>query len=48
VEKEEHSSIATGIAGWYSYSGNQSGSSSFLHESVFDGVMAWVVLLTEG
>ena len=28
VEKEEHSSIAVGIASWYSHSGNQSGSSS--------------------
>jgi hypothetical protein len=25
VEKEEHSSIAGGIANWYNYSGNQSG-----------------------
>jgi hypothetical protein len=28
VEKEEHSSIAGGIASWYNYSGNQSSSSS--------------------
>jgi hypothetical protein len=28
VEKEEHSSIAGGIASWYKYSGNQFGSSS--------------------
>ena len=28
MEKEEHSSIAGGIASWYNYSGNQSGSSS--------------------
>jgi hypothetical protein len=28
VEKEEHSSIAGGIANWYNHSGNQSGSSS--------------------
>ena len=28
VEKEEHSSIASGIASWYNHSGNQSGSSS--------------------
>ena len=28
VEKEEHSSIAGGIAGLYNHSGNQSGSSS--------------------
>jgi hypothetical protein len=28
VEKEEHSSIAGGIASWYNHSGNQSGSSS--------------------
>jgi hypothetical protein len=28
VEKEEHSSIAGGIANWYSHPGNQSGSSS--------------------
>jgi hypothetical protein len=27
VEKEEHSSIAGGIASWYSHSGNQFGSS---------------------
>ena len=28
VEKEEHSSIACGIANWYNHSGNQSGDSS--------------------
>jgi hypothetical protein len=28
VEKEEHSSIAGGIAIWYNHSGNQSGGSS--------------------
>jgi hypothetical protein len=28
VEKEEQSSIASGIAEWYNHSGNQSGSSS--------------------
>jgi hypothetical protein len=28
VEKEEHSSIAGGIASWYNHSGNQFGSSS--------------------
>jgi hypothetical protein len=28
VEKEEHSSIAGGIASWYNHFGNQSGSSS--------------------
>ena len=28
VEKEEHSSIFGGIAGWYNHSGNQSGHSS--------------------
>jgi hypothetical protein len=28
VEKDEHSSITGGIAGWYYHSGNQSGSSS--------------------
>jgi hypothetical protein len=28
VEKEEHSSIAGGIANWYNYSGNQSEVSS--------------------
>jgi hypothetical protein len=28
VEKEEHSSIAGGIAGWYNHCGNQFGSSS--------------------
>jgi hypothetical protein len=28
VEKEEHSSIAGGIANWYNHSGNQSGDSS--------------------
>jgi hypothetical protein len=28
VEKEEHSSIAGGIASWYNRSGNQSGGSS--------------------
>ena len=28
VEKEKHSSIASGIANWYSHSGNQSGGSS--------------------
>jgi hypothetical protein len=28
VEKEEHSSIAGGIAKWYNYSGYQSGCSS--------------------
>jgi hypothetical protein len=28
VEKEEHSSTVGGIASWYNYSGNQSGSSS--------------------
>jgi hypothetical protein len=28
VEKEEHSSIAGGIASWYHHSGNQFGSSS--------------------
>jgi hypothetical protein len=28
VEKEEHSSIAGGIASWYKHSGNQSGGSS--------------------
>jgi hypothetical protein len=28
VEKEEHSSIAVGIAGWYNHSGNQFGDSS--------------------
>jgi hypothetical protein len=28
VEKEEHSSIAGGIASWYNYSGNQFGGSS--------------------
>jgi hypothetical protein len=28
VEKEEHSSIAGGIANWYNHSGNQSGGSS--------------------
>jgi hypothetical protein len=27
VEKEEHSSIAGGIANWYNHSGNQSGGS---------------------
>jgi hypothetical protein len=27
VKKEEHSSIASGIASWYNRSGNQSGSS---------------------
>jgi hypothetical protein len=28
VEKEEHSSIAGGIASWYNHSGNQSGGPS--------------------
>jgi hypothetical protein len=28
MEKEEHSSIAFGIANWYNHSGNQSGDSS--------------------
>jgi hypothetical protein len=28
VEKEEHCSIAGGIANWYNHSGNQSGGSS--------------------
>jgi hypothetical protein len=28
VEKEEHSSIASGITNWYNHSGNQSGGSS--------------------
>jgi hypothetical protein len=28
VEKEEHSSIAGGIANWYNHFGNQSGGSS--------------------
>jgi hypothetical protein len=28
VEKEEHTFIACGIASWYNYSGNQSGSFS--------------------
>jgi hypothetical protein len=28
VEKDEHSSIAGGIASWYNHSGNQSGGSS--------------------
>jgi hypothetical protein len=28
VEKEEHSSIVSGIASWYNHSGNQSGGSS--------------------
>ena len=28
MEKEEHSSIAGGIASWYNHSGNQSGSCS--------------------
>ena len=28
VDKEEHSSIAGGIASWYNHSGNQFGSSS--------------------
>ena len=28
LEKEEHSSIAGGIANWYNHSGNQFGSSS--------------------
>jgi hypothetical protein len=28
VEKEEHSSIAEGIANWYNHSRNQSGGSS--------------------
>jgi hypothetical protein len=28
VEKEEHSSVAGGIANWYNYYGNQSESSS--------------------
>jgi hypothetical protein len=28
VEKEEHSSIASGFASWYNHSGNQSGSST--------------------
>jgi hypothetical protein len=28
VEKEEHSSIAGGIASWHNHSGNQSGGSS--------------------
>jgi hypothetical protein len=28
VEKEEHSSIAGGIANWYNHSGNQPGGSS--------------------
>jgi hypothetical protein len=28
VEKEEHTSIAGGIASWYNHSGNQSGGSS--------------------
>jgi hypothetical protein len=28
VEKEEHSSITSGIASWYNHSGNQSGGSS--------------------
>jgi hypothetical protein len=33
VEKEEHSSIAGGIASWYNHSGNQSGSSTLRHIS---------------
>jgi hypothetical protein len=37
VEKEEHSSIAGGIASWYNHSGNQSGSSS----------ENWTIVLTE-
>jgi hypothetical protein len=28
VKKEEHSSIAGGVANWYNHSGNQSGGSS--------------------
>jgi hypothetical protein len=28
VEKEEHSSIAAGIASWYNHSGNEFGGSS--------------------
>jgi hypothetical protein len=28
VEKEEHSSIAGGVASWYNHFGNQSGGSS--------------------
>ena len=28
VDKEEHSSIAVGIASWYNHSGSQSGGSS--------------------
>jgi hypothetical protein len=28
VEKEEHASIAAGMANWYNHSGNQSGCSS--------------------
>jgi hypothetical protein len=28
VEKEEHSSIAVGMANWYNHTGNKSGSSS--------------------
>ena len=28
VEKEEHSSIADGVASWYNHSGNQAGGSS--------------------
>jgi hypothetical protein len=28
MEKEEYSSIASGIANWHNYSGNQSGDSS--------------------
>jgi hypothetical protein len=30
VEKNEHSSIAGGIANWYNHSGNQSGGSSYV------------------
>jgi hypothetical protein len=34
VEKEEHSSIAGGIASWYNHSGNQLGGSQKIRHSI--------------
>jgi hypothetical protein len=40
LEKEEHSSIADGIANWYNHSGNQSGASSEKPDIVLPGDLA--------
>jgi hypothetical protein len=49
VEKEEHSSIAGGIASWYNHSGNQFGFSSprSFHSSFPNMVKPLTAILTE-